>query len=132
MMPYTGSVNQIESSDLTTMSFGELSRLPSNLSISTVTVPSYSVRVTLRPACSQVSSRPWRSREAVGLVCRFAKDTDLPRLLIPTSDAIERGIGPQEIPAIAEPHRSLGPAHATARRSMPALLRRYFAKLGSR
>src|SRR6266571_4897551 len=61
-MPNGGSVNQIESSDLTTMSFGELSGLPSNLSISTVTVPSYSVRVTRRLSCSQVTSRPWRSR----------------------------------------------------------------------
>src|SRR5215470_14019992 len=61
-MPNGGSVNQIESSDFTTMSFGELSCLPSNLSISTVTVPSYSVRVTRRPSCSQVTRRPWRSR----------------------------------------------------------------------
>jgi hypothetical protein len=34
------------------------------------------------------------SRKTVGLVRRFAKDTDLPRLLIPTRDTIERGIGP--------------------------------------
>src|ERR1700759_5390783 len=61
-MPGGGSVNQIEPSDLTTMSFGELSGLPSNLSISTVMVPSYSVRVTRRPPCSQVTRRPWRSR----------------------------------------------------------------------
>src|SRR6476659_8125481 len=61
-MPNGGSENQIESSDLTQMSFGELSGLPSNLSISTVTVPSYSVRVTRRVSCSQVTSRPWRSR----------------------------------------------------------------------
>src|SRR5580704_575710 len=61
-MPNGGSVNQIESSDLTTMSFGELSGLPSNLSISTVMLPSYSVRVTRRASCSQVTSRPCRSR----------------------------------------------------------------------
>ncbi len=61
-MPNGGSVNQIVSSDLTTTSFGELSGLPSNLSISTVMVPSYSVRVTRRASCSQVTSRPWRSR----------------------------------------------------------------------
>src|SRR5215467_331118 len=61
-MPGVGSVNQIEPSDLTTMSFGELSGFPSNLSISTVTVPSYSVRVTRRVSCSQVTRRPWRSR----------------------------------------------------------------------
>src|SRR5438876_12380091 len=61
-MPNGGSVNQIESSDLTTTSLGELSGLPSNLSMSTVTLPSYSVRVTRRVSCSQVTSRPWRSR----------------------------------------------------------------------
>ena len=55
-------MNQIESSDFTTTSFGELSRLPSKRSISTVMVPSYSVRVTRRVSCSQVTSRPWRSR----------------------------------------------------------------------
>jgi hypothetical protein len=30
--------------------------------MSTVMVPSYSVRVTRRLSCSQVTSRPWRSR----------------------------------------------------------------------
>ena len=33
------SVNQIESSDFTTMSFGEFNRLPSNRSISTHVAP---------------------------------------------------------------------------------------------
>src|SRR5262249_45939105 len=61
-MPNGGSVNQIESSDLTTMSFGELSGLPSNLSKSVVMVPSYSVRVTRLVWCSQVTSLPCRSR----------------------------------------------------------------------
>ena len=37
-MTQCGSLNQIESSDLTTMSFGELSGLPSNLSMSVVMV----------------------------------------------------------------------------------------------
>ena len=37
-------------------------RRPSNLSMMTVIVPSYSVRVTRRVSCSQVTSRPWRSR----------------------------------------------------------------------
>ena len=60
-MPAFMSVNQIESSDFTTMSFGEFSRLPSKRSISTVMRPSYSVRVTRRP-CSAVTRRPWRSR----------------------------------------------------------------------
>ena len=60
-MPNGGSVNQIEPSDFTTTSFGELSRLPWKRSSSTVIVPSYSVRVTRRP-CSQVTRRPCRSR----------------------------------------------------------------------
>src|SRR3954453_20220023 len=64
-MPNIGSVNQIEPSDLTTTSFGELSGLPSTppkrLQI-TVIVPSCSVRVTCLPPCSQVTSLPCRSR----------------------------------------------------------------------
>ena len=45
-------------SDFETMSFGELSGLPSNLSAMTVRLPSSSVRVTRRKRCSQVISRP--------------------------------------------------------------------------
>src|ERR1700752_3953055 len=61
-MPNGGSVNQIEPSDLQTTSFGELSGLPWYLSAITVVLPSYSVRVTCRESCSQVMSRPCRSR----------------------------------------------------------------------
>ena len=61
-MPNTGSVNHTEPSDFTTTSLGELRRLPSKLSASTVMEPSYSVRMTLRPPCRHVTSRPWRSR----------------------------------------------------------------------
>src|SRR5450755_4048598 len=61
-MPNCGSVNQIEPSDFTTTSFGELSRLPSYLSAITVIEPSISVRVTQRVRCSQVTRRPCRSR----------------------------------------------------------------------
>src|SRR5271156_4915957 len=61
-MPNTGSVNQIDPSDFTTTSFGEFSFLPLYLSARTVMAPSYSVRVTRRPRCSQVTSRPCRSR----------------------------------------------------------------------
>src|SRR5271163_2738808 len=60
-MPYAGSVNQIESSDFTTRSFGELKRLPFHLSARTVIEPLISVRVTRRVRCSQVTSRPWLS-----------------------------------------------------------------------
>src|SRR3954451_23518443 len=61
-MPKSGSVNQIESSDLATTSFGELSRLFSNRSQMTVIDPSISVRTTRRPRCSHVTRRPCRSR----------------------------------------------------------------------
>src|SRR3977135_4312991 len=61
-MPNGGSVNQIEPSDLQTISLGELKRLPLKLSAKTVILPSYSVRVTRRVRCSQLSNRPWRSR----------------------------------------------------------------------
>src|SRR4029434_7715888 len=54
-MPKGGSVNQIEPSDLQTMSFGELSGLLSKRSAMTVIEPSYSVRVTRRVSCSGAS-----------------------------------------------------------------------------
>src|SRR5260370_41869447 len=60
-MPNGGSENQIESSDLTDTSFGELRRLPSKRSISTVIDPSYSVRVIRRVSCSPLVRRPWRA-----------------------------------------------------------------------
>src|ERR1051326_8628230 len=61
-MPNTGSVNQIEPSDLTTTSLGELSGFLSKRLQMTVIDPSCSVRVTRRIPCSQVTRRPWRSR----------------------------------------------------------------------
>ena len=61
-MPNSGSVNQIEPSRAQTMSLGELSRLPSKRSASTVMLPSYSVRVTRRVRCSQLTRRPCMSR----------------------------------------------------------------------
>ena len=66
-----GSVNQIEPSDLQTMSFGELSGLPLNLSASTVILPLYSVRVTRRVRCSQVSRRPYGDHGT----CRWKSST---------------------------------------------------------
>ena len=75
-MPNGGSVNQMELSLLQTMSFGELSGLPSNLSITVVTVPSYSVREMRRCPCSHERSRPWRSR-----VLPLAKPLGLRKLL---------------------------------------------------
>ena len=61
-MPYAGSVNQIEPSDLTTTSFGLLSCLPSKRSATTLIDPSCSVRLTRRVPCSHVTIRPCRSR----------------------------------------------------------------------
>ena len=61
-MPNSGSVNHSAPSLAQTMSLGEFNRLPLKVSASTVTLPSYSVRVTRRVRCSQASSRPWRSR----------------------------------------------------------------------
>ena len=55
-------MNQIEPSDLRTMSFGELSGFAIELSASTVILPLYSVQRDARVRCSQVSRRPWRSR----------------------------------------------------------------------
>jgi hypothetical protein len=61
-MPKSGSEKQIEPSDFTAASFGLFRRSPRHRSASTVTVPSCSVRVTRRLPCSQVISRPSRSR----------------------------------------------------------------------
>jgi hypothetical protein len=44
------------------MSFGEFRGFLSYWAAMVVMVPSYSVRDTRRPPCSQVSRRPWRSR----------------------------------------------------------------------
>ena len=63
LIPNSGSVNQMLSSDLTTMSLGAFSRLPSKRSASTSIRPLFSVRVMRRVTeCSQVTRRPWRSR----------------------------------------------------------------------
>jgi len=73
-MPNGGSVNQIEPSDLHTMSFGEFSGLPSYLSATVVIVPSYSVREMRRVPCSQVSKPALAvARVAVGEIRRLAE-----------------------------------------------------------
>ena len=61
-MPAPLSLNQIEPSDFTTTSFGPVSRVPWNEAARTVTVPSCSVRVSVRLPSSQLISRPCRSR----------------------------------------------------------------------
>src|SRR6266850_8314968 len=131
-MPKGGSLNQIESSDFTTISFGELSGLPSNLSISTVMVPSYSVRVTRRASCSQLTSRPWRSRVLPLVLFDGLRKT----LTAPVSSShfITRLLGMS-----LQSRKRPSPNHAgpsdhrkpVASRSTAARLSRYFAKLGS-
>ena len=49
---------------------------------------------------------------AVGEVRRLAEDADLAGLLLPLEDAVVRDVAPQQIAAVAEPHRPLGPAAA--------------------
>ena len=61
-MPAPLSLNQIEPSDFTTTSLGPVSRVFWKDEARTVTVPSCSVRVSVRLPSSQVTSRPWRSR----------------------------------------------------------------------
>jgi hypothetical protein len=54
-------VNQIESSDFTTTSFGRVEPLALVVVGDDVMRPSISVRVTRRLPCSHETSRPWRS-----------------------------------------------------------------------
>ena len=55
--PPTGSVNQIAPSLLTMMSFGLLSFFPSQLSMSVVREPSFSMRNTVRPPQPATTTR---------------------------------------------------------------------------
>src|SRR5262249_36142052 len=132
-MPNGGSENQIESSDLTDTSFGELSRLPSNRSISTEIDPSYSVRVMRRVSCSQLMRRPWRSR-----VLPLAWFDGLRYTLtapVSPSHRIRALLGMSlQIRQRASPNHA-GPSHQrmpVASRSTLALKRRYLLKIGSR
>jgi hypothetical protein len=117
-MPNGGSVNQIEPSDLHTTSFGELSRLPSWRSAMVVSVPSYSVRRTRRPPCSQVTSRPCRSR-----VLPFAKSDGLrktPVAPVSSSHRIMRLLGMSLQIRLRTSPSHTGPSHQrkpVARRS---------------
>src|SRR6516225_3210915 len=132
-MPNGGSVNQIESSDLTTTSLGELSGLPSNLSISTVIEPSYSVRVTRRASCSQVMSRPWRSRVLPLALFEGLRNT----VVRPLSSSHLRmrllGMSLHSTQRASPNHTGPSLQRAPVKsRSTLALKTRYFKKLGSR
>src|ERR687884_763813 len=132
-MPNGGSENQTESSDFTTISFGEFSGLPSNLSISTVMVPSYSVRVTRRLSCSQVTSRPWRSRVLPLALFEGLRNT----LTAPVSSShrMMRLFGMSLHSRQRPSPNHTGPSHQRmpeAMRSTLASASRYLPKLGSR
>src|SRR5262245_3922933 len=107
-MPNGGSVNQTDSSDFTTTSFGELSGLPSNLSISTVTVPSGDAS-TVVFAGDQTALAV--AGIAICVVRGLAEHADPPGLLVPTHDAVVGNVAPQQATGVAEIDRALAPAH---------------------
>src|SRR6185295_14117837 len=105
-MPNGGSVNQIESSDFTTTSFGELSGLPLNLSASTVMPPSYSARVVLAGDEAALAV----ARVAVGVVGGLAINAGAAGLFVPAHDAVVRDVAPQQAARVAEIDRAFVPA----------------------
>src|ERR1700726_4276896 len=46
---------------------------------------------------------------AVGMVRGLAKDADRAGFFLPLHDAVVRDVAPQEVAAVTEPHRALGP-----------------------
>src|SRR5260221_7511646 len=52
------------------------------------------------------------ARVAVGVVRRLAEDADRAGLLLPFHHPVVRDVAPQQIAAVAEPHRPLAPAEA--------------------
>ena len=112
-MPNGGSVNQIESSDFTTMSLGELSGLPSNLSHqhgdgAVVLGARDAARVVLAGDEAALAV----AGVAVGVVGGLAEYADRAGLLLPAHDAVVGDVAPQQVAAVAEPGRPLAPAHA--------------------
>src|ERR1700741_4375510 len=63
---------------LTTTSLGLFSSLPWYVDASTVILPSASVRVSRLVACSQASSRPWRSQARPFALLLGARNPALP------------------------------------------------------
>jgi hypothetical protein len=49
---------------------------------------------------------------AVGVVGGLAEDRDVARFLVPAQDAVVGDVAPQEVTAVAEIDRSLGPTAA--------------------
>ena len=99
----------------------------------TVMVPSYSVRVTRRVSCSQVSSRPWRSRVLPLALCEGLRNT----LTAPVSSSqrrirslgmsLQRRYRPSPNQTGPSAHRKPVPSRSTFDE-----FTRYFVKLGSR
>ncbi len=109
-MPKTGSVNQIEPSDFTTTSLGELSRLPSRIhqhrDRAVIFGPddaSAAVLAADQPALAVAGV-------AIGEVGRFAKDADRAGFFFPFEDAVIGDIAAQQITPVAKPHRAFAPA----------------------
>ena len=125
-------MNQIDPSDRQTMSFGEFSGLPSYRSAITVIVPSYSVRVTRRVSCSQVSSRPCRSRVLpLALFDGWRNTLTAP---VSSSHFMSRLLGMSLHRRYRPSPNHTGPSHQrkpVPSRSTLAEATRYFAKPGS-
>src|SRR6218665_2123707 len=132
-MPNGGSVNHTLPSDFTTTSFGEFNRAASKPSTSVVMLPSYSVRVTRRPRCSQVISRPWRSRVLPLAWPLGWRNT--PTAPVASSHFMMRSFGTSLHSSVRVSPSQTGPSAQrmpVAMRSTAAELTRYLAKRGSR
>ena len=112
-MPNGGSENQIVSSDLTQMSFGELSGLPSNLvhqhrDLAIV----FGARDPPRLVLAGDKAPLAVTAIAVGVVGGFAIDADRARDLVVAHQPIVRDVAPDHATGVAEIDGPFAPAHA--------------------
>src|SRR6516162_8411490 len=113
LMPKGGSVNQIVSSDFTTMSFGALSRLPSKFSASTVILPFFGTRDAARYRMLAGDEAPLAvARVPVGEIGRTAEDGETAVLLRIFHDAVVRDVADEQISAVRKIDRAFSPSHA--------------------
>ena len=106
-------MNQIEPSDRQTTSLGELSGLPSKRSA--ITVMRAVVLGAGDPAGAVLAAEQAPlavAGVAVGEVRRLAEHADRPGLLLPLHDPVVGDVAEQDVAAVAEPDRPLGPAEA--------------------
>ena len=104
-------MNQIEPSDFTTTSLGELRRLPSKRSARTRRVPSCSMRETQRVRCSHETSRPCRSTVwPLWLSAGCEEDRDRAVRFVVAQHAVVGDVGPDEVFAGREVGRALRPS----------------------